>query len=62
MSPFTVVSRNSIATECADFQSVLSLISDQAYAFRENENPPVNVLRLMVMALEGTSDSAILKK
>jgi hypothetical protein len=49
------VSRNSIATECADFQAVgsgeLWAISDRAWVLGGGETPSMNVMNLMVVAL-----------
>lgn len=51
------VSRNSITTECADFQtvveSVLRPISARSSGGRGGETPSMNVMNLMVVALAG---------
>jgi hypothetical protein len=51
------VSRNSITTECVDFQfvedPVPGLISDRAYGFGGGQAPSMTVSKLMVMALSG---------
>ena len=51
------MSRNSMITECADFQSVgrpvLGPISDQACVLSDSETVQVNVMKLMVVALAG---------
>jgi hypothetical protein len=49
------VSRNSITTEYADCHSVeregLRTISDRAYEFGDGQNPPIDVMRLVVASL-----------
>ena len=54
---FREVSRNSITTECADFQTVgepvLKPISARASAGCGGETPSMNVMNLMVVALAG---------
>jgi hypothetical protein len=51
------VSRNSITTECADFQTVgepvLKPISARASADGGGETPPMDLIKLMVVALAG---------
>ncbi len=49
------MSRNSIRTECVDFQSVENpvrgLISDRAYAIGDGQTPSMTVSKLMAVAL-----------